>query len=75
MVLCELCKKREATKLTKFEKTIPSHIGARIEATMNLCDECGEKIKEKAHKFSTIQHIERFFPRKNNSKEDNEISD
>jgi hypothetical protein len=60
-MLCELCKKREATNLTKFEKTLPSHVGAKLEATMNLCDECREKIKAKAYKFSTVNQLDKFF--------------
>ncbi|MFX1298491.1 MAG: hypothetical protein ACFFD2_26995 [Promethearchaeota archaeon] len=63
-MLCEWCKKREATNLTKFEKTLPSHIGAKLEATMNLCDECREKIRRKALKFSTVDQLEKFLKKK-----------
>jgi ribosome-binding protein aMBF1 (putative translation factor) len=60
-ILCEWCGKREATNLTKFKKALPSHIGAKLEATMNLCDECRAKIKSKALKFSTTDQLDKFF--------------
>jgi ribosome-binding protein aMBF1 (putative translation factor) len=63
-MLCELCGEREATNLTKFEKGLPSHIGAKLEGMMNLCDECREKIRSKAYKFSTMDQLEKFFKKK-----------
>ncbi len=63
-MLCELCKVREATNLTKFKKGIPSHMGAKLEAQMNLCDECREKVKGKAIEFSTVDTLETFFEKK-----------
>jgi hypothetical protein len=60
-MLCEWCGKREATSRTQFKKALPSHIGAKLEATMNLCDECRAKIKAKALKFSTIDQLDKFF--------------
>jgi hypothetical protein len=59
-MLCEWCKTREATNRTIFKKGVPSHIGAKLEATMNLCDECRAKIKTKALKFSTIDQLDKF---------------
>lgn len=53
-MLCEWCKERNATNRTHFIKGLPSHMGAKLEATMNLCDECREKIKKQAKKFSTM---------------------
>lgn len=60
-MLCEWCGKREATSRTQFKKALPSHVGAKLEATMNLCDECRAKIKAKSLKFSTIEQLEKFF--------------
>lgn len=60
-MLCELCSKSEATNRTRFVKGIPSHIGAKLEATMNLCDECREKIKAKAIEFTSTNRLEKYF--------------
>ena len=59
-MLCEWCKIREAKNRTTFKKGIPSHIGAKLEATMNLCDECRAKIKAKALKFSSMDQLDKF---------------
>ena len=63
-MLCELCNKREATNRAKFKKGLPSHIGAKLEATMNLCDACRDKIKEKSITFSSTNQLEKFFDKK-----------
>lgn len=60
-MLCEMCYKREATNRTRFIKGIPSHIGAKLEAMMNLCDECREKVKAKATVFTSTNHLEKYF--------------
>ncbi|MHA1265347.1 MAG: hypothetical protein ACTSRS_08955 [Candidatus Helarchaeota archaeon] len=63
---CELCHKREAITRMKFKKRIASHMGAKVEAILNVCEGCKEKIRAKAIKFSMISHLDQFFKDKEN---------